>query len=155
MNSTPNKLWNLEPGLDSGLFLYWVRRHQRFFQLVLISWMVTVSSYLIWQIISFILPPYEYGCVYAWTMLGSGPAIDLQKITILAKKKIKIIFSDKVHFDFGGYVNKQNCLIWGTENPHAYIEKPTHSNEVKNCTNHVRYCMPSRGSHLNEIIFHY
>ena len=88
-----------------------------FFQLVLISWMVTVSSYLIWQIISFILPPYEYGCVYAWTMLGSGPAIDLQKITILAKKKIKIIFSDKVHFDFGGYVNKQNCLIWGTENP--------------------------------------
>ena len=23
------------------------------------------------------------------------------------------------------YVNKQNCRIWGTENPHAYIEKPT------------------------------
>ena len=21
----------------------------------------------------------------------------------------------------GGYVNKQNCRIWGTENPHAYI----------------------------------
>ena len=23
-----------------------------------------------------------------------------------------------------GYVNKQNCRIWGTENPHAYIENP-------------------------------
>ena len=25
-----------------------------------------------------------------------------------------------------GYVNKKNCRIWDTENPHAYIEKPTH-----------------------------
>ena len=36
--------------------------------------------------------------------------------------KKKVIFSD----DLGGYVNKQNCRIWDTENPHAYIEKPTH-----------------------------
>ena len=43
---------------------------------------------------------------------------------ILAKK---IIFSDEAHFDhFGGYVKKQNCRIWGTENPHVYIEKPVH-----------------------------
>ena len=35
----------------------------------------------------------------------------------------KIIFSDEAHFDLGGYVSKQNCRIWGTENPHAYIEK--------------------------------
>ena len=41
----------------------------------------------------------------------------------------KIIFSDEAHFDLGGYVNKQNCSIWGSENPHAYIEKPTHPNE--------------------------
>ena len=33
----------------------------------------------------------------------SGPAIDLQKMPILAKK---IIFSDEAHFDLGGYVNK-------------------------------------------------
>ena len=38
-----------------------------FFQLELISWMVTPSSCLIWQIIGFILPPNKYGCVYAWT----------------------------------------------------------------------------------------
>ena len=47
---------------------------------------------------------------------------------ILAKKKI--IFSHKAHFDLGGYVNKQNCCVWGTENPHAYIEKPTHPKRV-------------------------
>ena len=43
---------------------------------------------------------------------------------ILAKKKI--IFSDEAHFDLGGYVNKQNCRICGTENQHVYIEKATH-----------------------------
>ena len=38
----------------------------------------------------------------------------------------KIIFSDEAYFDLGGYANKQNCSIWGTENLHAYIEKSTH-----------------------------
>ena len=37
---------------------------------------------------------------------------------------------DEAHFDLGGYVNKQNCRIWGTENPHANIEKPTHPKGV-------------------------
>ena len=50
----------------------------------------------------------------------------LQKMPILAK----IIFSDEAHFDLGGYVNKQNCRIWGTENPQACIEKPTHPKRV-------------------------
>ena len=40
-----------------------------FFQLVLISWMVTLTSCLIWQKISFIFPPNGYGYVYAWTTL--------------------------------------------------------------------------------------
>ena len=48
--------------------------------------MATLNSCLIWQIIIFMLPPNEYGCVYAWTTLGSGPAIDLHKMAILAKK---------------------------------------------------------------------
>ena len=45
-------------------------------------------------------------------------------------QKKKIIFSDEAHFDLGGYVNKQNCPIWDTENPHAYIEKLTHPKRV-------------------------
>ena len=42
----------------------------------------------------------------------------------------QIIFSDEIHFDLGGYVNKQNCRFWCTENLHAYIEKPTHPKRV-------------------------
>ena len=44
--------------------------------------------------------------------------------------KKKIIFSDEAHFDFGGYVKKQNCRICGTENPYAYIEKPMQPKRV-------------------------
>ena len=66
------------------------------------------------------MTPYKVQEVFASL---SGPPIDLQKMPILAKQ---IIFSDQAHFDLGGYVNKQNCRIWGTENPHACIEKPTH-----------------------------
>ena len=39
--------------------------------------------------------------------------------------KKKIIFSDEAHLNLGSYVNKQKSRILGTENPHAYIEKPT------------------------------
>ena len=42
----------------------------------------------------------------------------------------KIIFSDEAHFDLGEYVNKRNCRVWVTENPHAYIEKRTHPKRV-------------------------
>ena len=84
--------------------------------------MVILSSCLIWQIISFILPPNEYGCVYAWTTLGN-----------IAIDEKKFIFSDEAHFDLGGYVNKQNWRIWGTEILHAYIEKPTHPKRVTVC----------------------
>ena len=45
-------------------------------------------------------------------------------------RAIKIIFSDEAHFDLGGYVNKQKCRIWCTENPHAYIKKSTHPKRV-------------------------
>ena len=41
-----------------------------------------------------------------------------------------ILASDEARFDLGGYINKQNCRIWGTANPQAYIEKPTHLKRV-------------------------
>ena len=42
----------------------------------------------------------------------------------------QIVISHEAHFGLGGYVNKQNCRIWGTEIPHAYIEKLTHPKRV-------------------------
>ena len=42
----------------------------------------------------------------------------------------KKIFSDEAPFDLDVYINKQNCRIWGVENPHAYIEKRTHPKRV-------------------------
>ena len=39
----------------------------------------------------------------------------------------KIIFSDEAHFQLDGYVNSQNCRIWGTENPRVIHEKPLHT----------------------------
>jgi hypothetical protein len=42
----------------------------------------------------------------------------------------KIIFSDEAHFHLSGYVNKQNCQIWGNENPRASMEKQMHPQRV-------------------------
>jgi hypothetical protein len=40
---------------------------------------------------------------------------------------MKIIFSDEAHFQLDGYVNTQNCRIWGAENPRVIQEKPLHA----------------------------
>ena len=42
----------------------------------------------------------------------------------------KIIMSDEAHFYLGGYVDKQNCRIWGSENPKLIIEKPLYPQRV-------------------------
>ena len=42
----------------------------------------------------------------------------------------KIIFSDEAHFDLNGYVNKQNCLIWGEENPRIIQEQQFYPQRV-------------------------
>ena len=42
----------------------------------------------------------------------------------------KIIMSDEAHFHFGGYINKRNCRIWGSENPKMIIEKPFYPQRV-------------------------
>ena len=38
----------------------------------------------------------------------------------------RIIFSDEAHFHLSGYVNKQNCRIWGNENPRVTVEHEMH-----------------------------
>lgn len=42
----------------------------------------------------------------------------------------KIILSDEAHFHLSGYVNKQNCRIWGSENPREMVEQPLHPQRV-------------------------
>ena len=42
----------------------------------------------------------------------------------------KIIMSDEAHFHLGACINKQNCRIWGLENPKMIIEKPLYPQSV-------------------------
>jgi hypothetical protein len=39
-------------------------------------------------------------------------------------------YSDEARFMLSGYVNSQNFRIWSTDNPHAYLEAPLHSQIV-------------------------
>ena len=41
--------------------------------------------------------------------------------------KRKIIRSDEAHFHLGGYFNKQNRRIWGSENPKIIIGNTPYS----------------------------
>ena len=42
----------------------------------------------------------------------------------------KIFLSDEAYFVLGGYVYKQNCRIWGFENPQVIKEMPLHPEKV-------------------------
>jgi len=48
---------------------------------------------------------------------------------LVEDEHLKIIFSDEAHFHFDGYVNKQNCRIWESENLHV-MEKPMYPQQV-------------------------
>ena len=52
------------------VFIFYWFRHLTFFSTSAYFLNITLSSCLIWQVISFILPPNVYGCVYVWTTLG-------------------------------------------------------------------------------------
>ena len=113
-----------------------VKRHQHQFTVVLSNWTFRRHHWDEFCINSLVRRHTKSNWYRIWSQLTiqcvsaslSGLAIDLQKMPILVKKKI--IFSDGAHFDLGGYVNKQNCCIRVTENPHAYIEKPTHLKRI-------------------------
>ena len=45
----------------------------------------------------------------------------------------KVQFSDEVTFHVSGAVNRRHVRIWGSENPHAYVEHQRDSS-VKKCT---------------------
>lgn len=42
----------------------------------------------------------------------------------------EIILSDEAHFHLGGFVNKQNCRIWGDENPRMIEQRPLYPEKV-------------------------
>ncbi|GFS96534.1 transposable element Tc3 transposase [Trichonephila clavipes] len=42
----------------------------------------------------------------------------------------RILFSDEAHFWLNGYVNKQNCRIWGEANSQVYVETPLHPEKL-------------------------
>lgn len=42
----------------------------------------------------------------------------------------KLILSDEAHFHLDGFVNRQNCRFWGSENPHVIVEKQMHPQRV-------------------------
>ena len=42
----------------------------------------------------------------------------------------KVLFNEEAHFTFDGYVNKQNCRLWGSENPQVTEEMPLHPEKV-------------------------
>lgn len=41
-----------------------------------------------------------------------------------------ILFSDDAHFHINGFVNRQNCRYWNSENPKLKHQKPLHSPKV-------------------------
>lgn len=42
----------------------------------------------------------------------------------------KYVFSDEAHYHLNGYVNKQNCWIWGLENPWPIHKQLMHPQKV-------------------------
>ena len=78
------------------------------------NYFVTLSSCLIGQIISFILSPNEYGCV-----LRLNNAVKYCERSTY--RRCRFWQKKKSSFQMNGYVNKQNCRIWGTENPYPYF----------------------------------
>ena len=42
----------------------------------------------------------------------------------------KIILSNEAHFHIDGFINRQNCRVWGSENPRVISEKQMHPQRV-------------------------
>ena len=97
-----------------------------FFQLVLILWMVTLKSYLIWKILSFILRPNKYGCVYAWTTLRNIATDRLAEDADFGKKNHLFRWSSI----WSWQVCKQVILSHLGHRKYAYIEKSSYPKRV-------------------------
>ena len=57
----------------------------------------------------------------------------LEQQAVDGKFTNKIFFDDEAYFTFGGYVNKQNFRIWGSENPQVIVFDLTSSKTKMFC----------------------
>ncbi|CAK9826872.1 hypothetical protein ANTRET_LOCUS4642 [Anthophora retusa] len=53
-------------------------------------------------------------------------AVRLQEVTSDNNFIHRLIMSDEAHFHLNGFVNRQNCRVWGTENPRAVHQRQLH-----------------------------
>jgi len=44
-----------------------------------------------------------------------------------------LLMTDEAHFHLSGYVNKQNCRCWASENPQELHQRPLHSERLTAC----------------------
>ena len=54
----------------------------------------------------------------------------LEQQAVYSNFSNKIFFSVEAYFTLGGYVNKKNCRIWGSEIPQVIGERPLHPEKV-------------------------
>jgi hypothetical protein len=61
----------------------------------------------------------------------------------------KVQLSNEATFHISGAVNCRNIRIWGSENPHAYVQHQRDSPKVNEC--HIDVCRVTRGAHIEHL----
>lgn len=96
-----------------------------------------LSTSSLWRILRKVLgkKAYKISLVQELKPTDYGQRIDFANWAVeqLARNPdfhTKILFSDEAHFWLNGYVNKQNCRIWSSENPRVILQSPLHPEKV-------------------------
>lgn len=82
-----------------------------------------------------------------------------------------ILMTDEAHFTLSGGVKKQNCRIWGAQNPHEIHETPLHDQKLtvwasvcartiemleevmENAAKRAHFAVANKGGHLIDVVF--
>lgn len=61
-------------------------------------------------------------------LLWKNSALSKESLSCIEENDFlnSLIISDEAHFHLNGFVNKQNCRFWGTENPRVIHERVLH-----------------------------
>ena len=117
--------------------------------------MVTLSSCLIWQIISFNLPPNEYGCVYTWTTLGNIATDRLGKKSSFQMKLILILAClHKAKLSHLGH-RKPARIPWKADAPWILVQRHNWAIFLRKWARRGRYRQwRSLSGHVERIFVH-